>query len=104
ADTLKRIEKIVGEILDVQPKNKVNASLSSRDLEEIRRANILSTCTTNSKAKRIAQWGMRLFPGACREVKEEASDMVGDYYSKDNEKLKSLLSHLNWNQYPDKYL
>lgn len=102
-DILKRIEEIVDEKLNIQSKNKVNISLSSRDLEKVRKANILSTCTTNRYAKRIAQWGMRLFPESVQDLKIEVSDIVEDYYQEDNKLLKNSLPDLPWDHYPDKY-
>jgi len=100
---LDRIEEVVGEKLDVRFDNKANVSLSSDDLEKTRQANILASCTENRPMKRILQLGMRLFSGARRDAVKEVSDLVGDYYSKDNEKVKSVLSHLNWNGFPGKY-
>ena len=103
SDVLRRIAKIVGEKIDVKAENKVNVSLSSRDLEKVRKANILSTYTNGRKVKRIAQWGMRLLPGSNRDLREDASDIVGDYYQEDNRLLRNILPHLPWSCCPGKY-
>ncbi|MCP4316283.1 MAG: sulfotransferase [Hyphomicrobiales bacterium] len=102
-ETTKRLGAICGEDFEYRPA-KENISLSSRDLLKIRRRNLVN---------RI---GGKVFKGTLRalykfypdlrteDIKTMSAQIIGDYFSKDNEVLKAKLEFIDWSRHNGKYV
>ncbi len=101
---INQIANITGQSIETDFLALKNKSLSPRELEARRKANILSLSIKNRYFRKILQGVMGAVPSSPREsIDKVIKKKVADYYADDNQKLKDLLPNLNWQNYRDKY-
>ena len=104
-----RIEEIVGEKINIKSSDlvqKVNRKLHYKELEDKRTLNRYLKFTKN---RGIIKVGRQINKISCRKdgkpnFKEYINEFVGDYYTKDNLKLRQMLPRINWGDFKNKYL
>lgn len=103
ADTVSRLEEIVGEHIQFNLSTRANVSLTYRELEKRRKANLFLPLIGSKYTRKLIQVAMNLLPSEKRDLKAIVNEVVGNYYSRDNSALKDRLPHLAWEKHPEKY-
>lgn len=98
-----RLEEITGEHISIKSSKQKNISLSLKQLESHRKANLASPIS-NRYLRKLVQAGIKFASNAQnKDLKTLVTEITGQYYSKDNQLLKKVLPDLNWDRYPEKY-
>ncbi len=102
--SISRLERIVEEKIHVKSSRRINVSLSFTEIEKKRKENLIASTITNKYLCKLSQAAVYVTSTVrVRDLKMLVNEIVGEYYSEDNQVLKKLLSHAGWDNHPDKY-
>lgn len=103
--TLMRLQEILGENIYIESTKPVNKSLSKFNLEQRRLSNKFTYTLENKYIKKISRLITNVIPIInIQNLDFCISNMVKDYYSKDNKLLKDKLTDVDWSAHPNKYI
>lgn len=102
-ETIERLSEICGEQFQYRSA-KENSSLTPRDLVRIRRRNVINTIQ-NKFLRQLLRPLYKVTPVfLIDDIKRESKELVSDFFTADNQALKTRLGGIDWDRHVGKYM